>query len=377
MDAFYASVEQKDNPDLIGKPVLVGGTPQQRGVVAACSYEARKFKIHSAMPMSQAVRLCPHAVMLPVRMGRYIEVSRLIHQVFHNYTTDVEKLSIDEAFLDVTGCRKVFGDAQTIGQLIKTEIKNKTGLAASVGVAPNKFLAKLASDLDKPDGFVVITEQTKQQILDPLPVSKIWGIGKVTNDALKRIGIYTIEQLRTSSKDTLALIFKNRVDEILKLAQGLDDRKVEPVSDAKSYSAEETFSTDIKDKNTLFAILQNQVEEVSYRLRAEKVQARTITIKFRYSDFKTITRNSTLDCPTNTTHIFLRESKLLFDHWYSKSAAPLRLIGFGTSGLSTEGSGQMMLFPDPEDQKQKRVDAVLDKIKEKFGEDSLKRGSFR
>ena len=177
MDAFYASVEVRDNPAYQGKPVLVGGTPEQRGVVAACSYEARRFGIHSAMPMGQAIRLCPRAVVLPVRMSRYVEVSRQIRQIFLSYTPEIEPLSLDEAFLDVSGCIALFGSAETIGRKIKQEIKDRTGLTASVGLAPNKFLAKLASDLEKPDGFVILTEQNKQQILDPLPVSKIWGIG--------------------------------------------------------------------------------------------------------------------------------------------------------------------------------------------------------
>ncbi len=376
MDAFYASVEQLDFPNLKGKPVLVGGSPQQRGVVAACSYEARKFNVRSAMPMSQAIKLCPSAIMQPVRMDRYIEISRQIHNIFHQYTPDVEKLSIDEAFLDVTGCQKLFGNAESIGKQIKSDIKNTVGLTASVGIAPNKFLAKLASDLDKPDGFVVITEDNKQKILDPLPVSKIWGIGKVTNDALNRLGIQTVEQLRTTPPNTLALVFKNRVDKILKLAHGIDNRPVETYSEAKSFSAEETFAADIMDKDTLLSILHNQVEEVSQRLRAEKLQARTVTLKLRYSDFKTITRSSTLESPTNVTQLFLLEAKTLFSNWYTKSAAPLRLIGFGASGISPQGSGQMMLFNDPEQEKQKKVDNILDKIKEKFGTDSLKRGDF-
>jgi DNA polymerase-4 len=373
MDAFYASVEVKDNPDLQDKPVLVGGSPEQRGVVAACSYKAREFGIHSAMPMSQALRLCPDAIVMPVRMSRYVELSKQIHQIFHNYTPDVEPISIDEAFLDVTGCIKLFGSAETIGKQIKADIKDQMNLTASVGLAPNKFLAKLASDLDKPDGFVIITEENKQQILDPLPVSKIWGIGKVTNKALAGIGIKTIKQLRTTPVSTLSKVFKNQAEDILRLAQGIDDREVETVHETKSISAEETFSTDIDDKDILLSVLQSQVEEVSQRLRAEKLQCRTITLKLRYGDFRTITRSSTFE-PTNITKVLLKQAQQLFRQWFKKSGGALRLLGFGASGLSPEGSGQKSLFSDPEDEKQKKIDEVYDKIRGRFGDDSLKRG---
>ncbi len=375
MDAFYASVEVKDNPALQGKPILVGSTPRQRGVVAACSYPARQFGIHSAMPMSQALRLCPDAIILPVRMSRYVEVSKQIHHIFHNYTPEVEPISIDEAFLDVTGCIGIFGSAETIGKKIKAEIKEQTSLTASVGIAPNKFLAKLASDLEKPDGFVIITEANKQQVLDPLPVSKIWGIGKVTNKELQKHGIHTIVQLRTAPKYKLSMIFKNQADDILKLAQGIDNRKVEPHTEAKSISAEKTFPADISEKEVLLAILHDQVEEVAQRLRAEKLHCRTIMLKFRYGDFKTATRSFTLDRPTHTTQTLLQEAQNIFNEWYKKSAGALRLLGFGTSGLSAEGSGQKLLFADPDEEKQKKIDSAFDKIRGKYGDDSLKRGT--
>jgi len=374
MDAFFASVEIEDNPDLQGKPVLVGGSPEQRGVVAACSYKARQFGIHSAMPMVQALRLCPEAIVLPVRMSRYIELSKQIQQIFLNYTPDVEPISIDEAFLDVTGCIKLFGSAETIGKRIKADIKEQTGLIASVGIAPNKFLAKLASDLDKPDGFVTITEETKERILDPLAVSKIWGIGKVTNATLQKYGIHTIQQLRTAPRYILSKVFKNQADDILNLAQGIDNRQVESRAEAKSISCEETFATDIKEKDILLTLLQHQVEEVSQRLRAEKLQCKTMTLKIRYGDFRTLTRSLTMDTPTNTTHILLQEAQQVFNQWYQKAAGALRLLGFGVSGLSPEGSGQKSLFSDPEDEKQKKIDEVYDKIRGKFGDDALKRG---
>jgi DNA polymerase-4 len=376
MDAFYASIEQLDNPALKGKPVIVGGTPKERGVVSAASYEARKFGVHSAMPMVQAVRLCPQGVFVPGRMERYVEISRKIQSIFLNYTPDVEPLSLDEAFLDVTGCISLFGSAESIGRKIKAEIKDQLGLTASVGIAPNKFLAKLASDLKKPDGFVVLTEQNKQQILDPLPVSKIWGIGKVTAEALKQAGISTIHQLRTTPESILKSIFGNQVFDIVELAQGIDDRRVEPVSQSKSISSEHTFETDVLDKDVLLGVLLGQVEEVSQRLRAEGLEARTITLKIRYGDFKTITRSHTLDQPTNTTFLLWQEAERLFNQWHRKSAAPLRLLGFGASGLSPKGTGQQLLFSDPEEEKHKKIDSAFDTIRKKYGDDSLKRGNI-
>jgi DNA polymerase IV len=374
MDAFYASVEQLDNPELKGKPVIVGGSVKQRGVVAAASYEVRNYGVHSAMPTFQALKLCPHAILLPVRMNRYVEISKRIHKIFYDYTPVIESLSLDEAFLDVTGSIQLFGPAETIGKEIKDRIKRELGLTASVGVAPNKFLAKLASDLDKPDGFVVITEQNKQQILDSLPVSRIWGIGKVTADILRSKGLTTIEQLRKTPFAVLQSIFGNQAQEVLELAQGIDDREVEAMREAKSISAEETFAQDVIDKEFLLNVLFNQVEEVAQRLRAEKVEGKTITLKIRYKDFTTITRSRTMGEFTNTTKLLRQEAQTVFEEWYKKSAAKIRLLGFGVSHLRTEGSGQQLLFSNPEDKKQKTIGEVFDKIRDKYGEDMLKRG---
>jgi len=374
MDAFYASVEQLDNPDLKGKPLMVGGTVKQRGVVSAASYEIRKYGVHSAMPTSQALRLCPNAILLPVRMERYAEISKQIQEIFLSYTPDVEPLSLDEAFLDITGSISLFGSPEKIGKDIKNRIKQELGLTASVGIAPNKFLAKLASDLQKPDGFVIITEENKQKILDPLNVSKIWGIGKITSKALQDRGINTIEKLRNTPVIILKNILGNQAEDILLLAQGIDNRQVEPDRDAKSISAEETFPEDIIDKDILLNILHNQVEEVAQRLRAEKVEGKTITLKLRYKDFKTITRSHSFDSPTNTTFVLWEEAKNVFEKWYSSNSTKIRLLGFGVSGLVNEGSIHWSLFSDPNEKKQKNLDSIYDKIKNKYGDDSLKRG---
>jgi DNA polymerase IV len=374
MDAFYASVEQLDNPSLVGKPVIVGGDPKKRGVVSAASYEARKFGVHSAMPMSQAIRLCPDAVVLPVRMERYAELSQRIHAIFQQFTPQIEPLSLDEAFLDVTGSLRLFGSAEKIGRAIKDQIREQLGLVASVGIAANKFLAKLASDLDKPDGFVVITEENKQQILDPLPVWRIWGVGKVTEKALTSKGIATIRQLREAPPQILRSIFGDQTAHVLRLAQGVDDRQVESSREARSISSEQTFATDIANKDVLLGVLLHQVEDVAQRLRLNDLEAKTITLKLRYEDFRTMTRSSTFDQPTNTTKTLWQEAQGVLLQWHRKSAGPLRLLGFGVSGLQKAGSGQQELFPEPEKEKQKRLDEAFDKIRDKFGREALRRG---
>jgi len=375
MDAFYASVEQLDKPNLIGKPVIVGGAADKRGVVSAASYEARKFGVHSAMPMSQAIRLCPNAVVLPVRMERYAELSQQIRSIFQKFTPRIEPISLDEAFLDVTGSLRLFGSAEKIGRAIKDRIKEQLGLVASVGIAANKFMAKLASDLDKPDGFVVINEKDKQRILDPLPVSRVWGVGKVTEKALKSSGINTIKQLRQAPPQTLRSIFGDQTAHVLRLAHGVDDRPVESSREAKSISGERTFAKDIDDKAVLLDVLLHQVEDVAQRLRFNNLEAKTITLKLRYGDFRTITRSSTFDHPTNTTKTLWQEAQKVFQQWLKKSAGPLRLIGFGVSGLQRVGSGQQELFPESDRKKQKRLDEAFDKIRDKFGYDALRRGT--
>ena len=374
MDAFYASVEQLDHPDLKGKAVIVGGASDQRGVVSAASYEARQFGVHSAMPMSQAVRLCAHAVVRPVRMARYVELSRRIHAIFQAYTPQIEPISLDEAFLDVTDSLRLFGCAQEIGHQIKDQIKSRLGLVASVGIASNKFLAKLASDLDKPDGFVMIDDERRQEVLDPLPVSRIWGIGKVTAKSLEHAGIHTIRQLRDTPIHVLTRLFGSQTQHVLNLAQGIDDRLVESDRDTKSISGEQTFGADLEDREHLLSVLLNQVEEVSCRLRANHLQARTLTLKLRYGNFKTITRSRTLNEPTHLTRVLWQGAQDVFLEWHGRSARPLRLLGFGVSGLSDQDSGQQSLFSDPELERHKRLDEAFDAIRHRYGSGSIRHG---
>ncbi len=374
MDAFYASVEQMDNPELKGKPLIVGARPEERGVVAAASYKAREFGIHSAMPTSQAIRLCRDVIILPVRMSRYREISRRIHLVFYDYTEQIEPISLDEAFLDVTGSVRIYGSAENIGRQIKDRIKKEIGLTASVGLAPNKFLAKLASDMDKPDGFVIITEENKREILDPLPVVRVWGIGRVTAKKLTSSGINTIGQLRKMPVSYLESFLGKNAGEIVNLCNGIDDRLVQSSREAKSISAEETFAKDIIDKATLLNVLQNQVEEVAGKLRSEKLEAKTVNLKFRYKDFKTVTRSHTLDSHTNVTQMILKSAFDVFEKWHTSSQGYLRLLGFGVSNLRKSGSGQLMLFDQNTDDKQKSLDKSFDQIRGKYGDDILKRG---
>jgi DNA polymerase-4 len=374
MDAFYASVEQRDRPELRGRAVIVGGAPDARGVVSAASYEVRKFGVHSAMPTAQAMRRCPHAILLPVRMERYAEVSQQIQSIFEQYTPLVEPISLDEAFLDVTASTNLFGPAEQIGRTIKERIAIQTQLTASVGVAPNKFLAKLASDLRKPDGFVVITEQNKQQILDPLDVGRIWGVGKVTEKALQARGIRTIGDLHATSEIELKSIVGNGASELLKLARGEDDRQVEAVRQAKSLSSEQTFSTDISDTAILRGVLLEQVEEVAQRLRRRRLKARTVSLKLRYGDFRTVTRSGTLREATNLTQLLWEAAERVFGQWQRSASGALRLLGFAATGLEPEGGGQASLFCDPEGEKLKRLDRTMDAIRDRYGKRAVHRG---
>lgn len=283
MDAFYAAVEVRDNPELAGKPVIVGGSAGQRGVVSTASYEARKFGVHSAMPAVTARRLCPQGIFLPVRMSHYAQVSRQIQEVFHRYTPLVEPLSLDEAFLDVTGSEGLFGSTREIASKIKADILKEVRLVASVGVAPCKFVAKVASDFGKPDGYIVVEEGKVQEILDPLPVGRIWGVGKVAGKEFHHLGIETIGQLRQMALAEVEKQFGRWGQQFWELANGIDDRKVVPDREAKSISHETTFATDISDMEVLRAVLLELTEQVAWRLRRHELRGKTVQLKVRYA----------------------------------------------------------------------------------------------
>lgn len=377
MDAFYASVEQRDRPELRGKAVIVAGDAKARGVVSAASYEARRFGVHSAMPTVQAIRLCPHAAVLPVRMERYVEISRQIHAIFAQYTPLVEPLSLDEAFLDVTASTGLFGNAEQIGRSIKQQIRAQTHLTASVGVAPNKFLAKLASDLEKPDGFVLVNEQNAQRILDPLDVGRIWGVGKVSQQVLGAHGIRTIGALRNCPLSVLKTVVGNAAEPLLRLAHGQDDSEVEPARQRKSISSEQTFAVDIADPDVLSGVLLEQVEEVAQRLRGSALAGKTVTLKLRYGDFRTVTRSETLGEATNLTQPLWEAAQRIFRQWHRRCGGALRLLGFAASGLQTEDAGQGTLFDDPQAEKLKRLDRATDRIRQRYGQRALHRGTPR
>ena len=374
MDEFFAAVEKLDHPELRGKPLLIGGDPKGRGVVSTASYEARPFGCHSAMPMSVAMRLCPQAIVLPVRGERYGQKSDEVFAVMSRFTPAIEPLSIDEAFLDLTGTERLLGPVERTAAEIKAAIKRDTGLTASVGLAPNKFLAKLGSDLHKPDGLTIITPQNMQATLDPLAVRKLWGVGEATAAALDRIGVKTIAELRQVALKDLDAMFGQSGEHFYRLARGLDDRDVTPDSQAKSIGQETTFARDLADREAVLAVLLGQAEQVARRCRKGGLSARTVTVKIRYGDFQTITRGVTLPAPTDVTEEIWSAARELFTRWAAAAFKPVRLIGVTASSLGRSGVGQQMLFDDPARRKQGRIDQAVDQIVKRFGQGSIGRG---
>ena len=321
MDAFYASVEQRDRPELEGKPIIVGGSPDQRGVVAAANYAVRQFGVHSAMPSSTARRLCPHAIFLPAQLDYYAQISDQIREIFHRFTPLVEPLSLDEAFLDVSGSERLFGTAESVGRQIKESIRSELNLVASVGIAPNKFLAKIASDLEKPDGFVQVDPRGVQAFLDPLPVGRLWGVGRQTSKVFQRLGVHTIGQLRALPLSVLTSHFGSHGEHLSKLAHAIDNRPVVPDREAKSISNETTFATDLDDQESLRAWLLELTEQVARRLRRHALRGRTVEIKVRFADFQTITRSRKLPEPTNSTQALWEQANTLLSTFGWRTAS--------------------------------------------------------
>jgi len=370
MDAFFAAVEQRDNPDIRGKPVIIGGTAlAKRGVVSTASYEARVFGVHSAMPIVEAKRLCPNGIYLPGSMSKYIEASRQIFEIFNKFTPLVEKLSIDEAFLDISGCHRLFGNSIEIGEQIKQEIKAQIGLTASVGIAPNKFLAKLASDMEKPDGFVIIKKEEIEETLDSLPISNLWGVGGKTEKVLRGRGIKTIGMLRSISLIDLENLLGKMGEKLYYLARGKDNRKVISTTDIKSISHEETFLENLTDKEEIFAVLLNLTQKVVRRLRNKNLRGNTVFIKVRYDDFTTVTRRNTMTCPVNNIDDIYREGKnlLLKDKLINR---PVRLLGIGAGNLCSNKNKQLSLFAEKDREK---LSLTIESIKNKYGDRSIRR----
>ena len=376
MDAFYPAVEVLDNRELQGKPVIVGGG-RERGVVSSASYEARAFGVHSAQPMATAMRLCPEGIFLPVRMSRYKEVSGQVFDIFHRFTPLVEPLSIDEAFLDVTGSVRLLGRPEDIARKIKGTVLEETGLTVSAGVAPSKFVAKIASDMDKPDGLTIVRHQGVRDFLDPLPVKKMWGAGKVTQEALARLNVHTFRDLRRMPVEILEQRFGRHGLIMHALALGIDEREVTPDHDPKSMGHEETFAADITHMELARKELLALSNRVARRLRLNGVTGKTVTLKVKYNDFVQITRSMTL--PTSTDdgrEIYAVVLSLLEKTQVGKR--PVRLLGVSLSQLRfLDSEGQLSLFDDNSPaQKRKDLNKALDALYEKHGYNSIRPGTL-
>ncbi len=395
MDAFYASVEVLDNPELAGKPVIVGGG-EKRGVVAASSYEARRYGVHSAMPVATAKRLCPGGVFLPVRMSRYRDVSDRIFGIFRRFTPLIEPVSIDEAFLDVTASVRLFGAPEAIARAVKAAVRAETGLTVSAGVAPSKLVAKIASDLRKPDGLTVVPRGKVMEFLSPLPVGKLWGVGVVTRDALRAMGVATIGDLSRVPPEVLKAKFGETGLHLHRLANGVDDRAVETEREARSIGHEDTYDKDIRDPVAVRKELLGLADRVAARLRRHGVKGRTVTLKVKYADFTLITRAVTLAGATDDGGALYRSVVPLLARTEA-GRRPVRLLGISVSRLAAdapvpeESWDQMPLFggkprrgtaeagPAPQAADAARaakLNAAVDRIRERFGQKGIGRASL-
>jgi nucleotidyltransferase/DNA polymerase involved in DNA repair len=377
MDAFYAAVEQLDNPACKGKPVIVGADPKEgmgRGVVAACSYEARKLGIRSALPISRAWKLCPQGVFVRPRMKRYVEVSHQVMDVFRRYTDLVEPLSIDEAFLDITGSVALLGKPEDIARSIKDDVRTVTSLTASVGLAPNKFLAKIASDLRKPDAFVIVREGEIEAFLRDLPISRLWGVGPKTEQRLHEMGFRTIGQVAMATRESLVRSLGSLGEHLYQLSRGHDERPVVPNWEPKSVSSETTFDEDTSDRELLVRTILDLSDHVAERLRKDNYRTRRVTLKLRYSSFSTHTKQHSLDKLIQTGEEIATVARDLFRQFSLKQK--IRLIGVSAGDLQRDGKEpqQLGLFPDPRNVNEK-LSRTVDEIREKFGKDVLRRGS--
>jgi DNA polymerase-4 len=377
LDAFFAAVEQRDDPGLRGKPVLVGGSVE-RGVVAAASYEAREFGVHSAMPMAEAMRRCPHAIVVRHHFARYGEASRGFFDILDRYSPDVESLSLDEAFLDVTGEERLFGDGPTIARAIKREVSEELSLVASVGVAPTKFVAKIASDIDKPDGLCVVEPDRVLEFLHPLPISRLWGAGKVTQRKLAELGLRTIGDVARYPEG----ILRRRLGatagaHLAALARGEDPRRVQPHQAAVTIGHEQTFDVDLADKEAIEVLLLGQADRVAARLRGAGLRARTVTLKIKYADFRAITRSRTLADPTSDGRLIGNAAvsmlgELDIDDRHGKRHR-VRLCGVSASGLEARDAPRQLTLDESERQRGETLGDTLDAIQERFGLGAIKR----
>jgi len=415
MDAFFASIEQLDHPEYKGHPVIVGGL-SSRGVVATCSYEARKFGVHSAMPISRAKKLCPDGIYVYPRMDRYKEVSEQIFSIMKEFTPYIEPLSVDEAFLEVSGMSTMYSGPKALGRAIKDRVFEETGLIISAGLAPNKFLAKLASDLDKPDGLVVIPYGREKEILAPLPIKRIWGVGPRTEKILKTGGFHLMRHIQAlPDESSLIPLVGNQARRIWELANGIDDRPVETDRKIQSIGAEETYEEDLTDGGAIELEFRYFANRLSKRLRKRNLLGHTVSIKVRYDDFTTVSRQKRLDTPSDHEHVFFETALILWNKLmqdktskqpkgtkkdvemlgattkvksrnskYSSSKeitfmeppGPIRLLGLTVSGLDEEVPMQDSLFESPQDETEDKLASVLDSLESKFGETVIMSGAL-
>jgi DNA polymerase-4 len=372
MDAFYASVEQRDDPSLRGKPVVVGGR-SRRGVVSAASYEVRKFGVHSAMPMAEALRLCPHAVVVEPHMSRYAEVSAQVFAIFRRYTPLVQGLSLDEAFLDVTASRSLFGDGRAIARRIKDEVRGELALTASAGVAASKFAAKVASDLEKPDGLVVVPDDVAA-FLAPMPIERMWGIGQKTAPKMRALGYATLGDLARARAKDLERALGTWGLQVSRLARGEDDREVDPTGVAKSVGAEQTYERDLTSRDDIERTLLVHAERVAQRLVEEGISARIVVVKLKYADFTLLTRRATLPEPVLDARSIHEAACKLMDGFPARHGG-VRLTGVSVAGL-TEGPPPRLLLGGEEAEKRRKVEELVAKVKGKFGAEGMTRATL-
>jgi len=378
MDAFYASVEQRDHPELRGRPVIVGGT-STRGVVCAASYEARRYGVHSAMPTVRARALCPDAIFLRGDMAKYRRVSRQIHAVFESVSPEVEPISLDEAFIDVTASQRLFGPPLAIGRLLKDRVRSATGLAVSVGIGPGKMIAKLASDASKPDGLLEVQADEVRAFLDPLPVGRLWGVGPVTCGILERAGVRTIRDLLATSPERLQRIAGPAAEHLLALARGDDPRPVEADREAKSFGEEGTFAADVRDDATARAAIIVHAEAVARRLRHAGMRGRVVVLKMKLAKplgagrFPLLTRRSTLAAPTDDGKALSDAALELWDA--HRPRIPVRLLGVAAMGIVPADGGQIGLFADERDRR-RALNSALDRVVARFGDGVVSRGGY-
>lgn len=383
LDAFYASVEVLDEPSLRGKPVIVGGGAK-RGVVSAASYEARKFGVHSSIPMAKAKRLCPHGVFLPVRMERYKEVSDRVFGIFRRYTPLVEPASLDEAYLDVTASVRLFGPPEEIARRIRAEVRAETGLTVSAGVASSKLVAKIASDMSKPDGLTVVPRGEERGFLAPLQVGKLGGVGEATRSALAELGVQKVADLAGLPEDAVVRKLGKHGAHLRRLAHGIDDREVEPEREIRSMGRENTFDEDLLEVLDLRRELLDIATRAAARLRNHRLKGRTVTLKVKYSDFRQVTREVTLPHGIDDGGEIYRQALALLEKTEA-GKKPVRLLGIYLSNFGGEpggdaGSGQISLFgylPDPSvPSRTAKLNEAVDRIRGKYGEKGARPGTL-